>query len=260
MEVKISKPRTFLGHDGARLAYRSTGTGSPLILLHGYLATASTHWVHPGHTALLAAHGHQVVMPDMRGHGASSELGPYASYAADVLADDVFALLGHLGIRDCETWAIAGYSLGARTVIRLLIRGARPRRAVVAGQGLGQITGAASGSIARFTRHVIDGWGTFRVGTPEWKTQCWIEKIGADPVALLRIPDCDVPSPIAQLAEITVPTLVVAGVDDERSTSAGDLADALPAGHFASIPGNHTTAVSTPELGEALRAFLIQDI
>src|SRR3546814_17293113 len=74
-------------------------------------------------------------MPDLRGHGMSAKPHDAASYPKDVLADDGLALLRHLGLAEGE-YDLGGYSLGARTTMRMLIRGARPRRAVLGGLGL----------------------------------------------------------------------------------------------------------------------------
>ena len=55
---------------------------------------------------------------------------------------------------------------------------------------------------------------------------------------------------------MTTPTLVVAGVEDQDNGSAPALADSLPNGHYVEVPGGHMSAVTRPELGEAMAAFL----
>jgi pimeloyl-ACP methyl ester carboxylesterase len=45
---------------------------------------------------------------------------------------DVEALLGHLGLKHVD---LVGYSMGARTAVRLLIRGFRPGKLVMGGMG-----------------------------------------------------------------------------------------------------------------------------
>jgi len=56
--------------DGVELAYRQFGEGRPLILVHGF-SSDSRQWIDHGLAAAFAAPGHRVVMPDLRGHGAS---------------------------------------------------------------------------------------------------------------------------------------------------------------------------------------------
>jgi pimeloyl-ACP methyl ester carboxylesterase len=132
--VPIELPvRYFQARDAAELAYRELGEGRPLLLIHGYFSTALVNWVRYGHAAMIAAQGHRVIMPDLRGHGDSAKPHAAAAYPPDVLTDDGFALLDHLGLTEYD---LGGYSLGGRTVLRMLVRGATPGRAIVAGMGL----------------------------------------------------------------------------------------------------------------------------
>jgi pimeloyl-ACP methyl ester carboxylesterase len=57
--------RYFPGRDGVRLAYRETGRGRPLVLIHGYFSTATETWLRPGHAAEIASRGYRVTMPDI---------------------------------------------------------------------------------------------------------------------------------------------------------------------------------------------------
>ena len=52
------------------------------------------------------------------------------------------------------------------------------------------------------------------------------------------------------------PALVVNGVDDDDNGSARALADRLPDARYVEVPGNHMSAVTKPELGKAIAAFL----
>jgi pimeloyl-ACP methyl ester carboxylesterase len=63
--------RYFRGRDGVRLAYRELGEGRPLILIHGYLSTAMA-MVDTGIAGRIAGRGFRVILPDLRGHGASA--------------------------------------------------------------------------------------------------------------------------------------------------------------------------------------------
>ncbi|HVW67359.1 MAG TPA: alpha/beta fold hydrolase, partial [Steroidobacteraceae bacterium] len=122
----------FRSRDGLELAYRELGAGRPLILIHGYFSTAMVNWVRYGHAPKIAARGYRVIMPDLRGHGDSAKPHDPMFYPRDVLADDGLALVEHLGLTDYD---LGGYSLGARTTVRMMVRGARPKRAIVAGMG-----------------------------------------------------------------------------------------------------------------------------
>ena len=240
----------FRGRDGVELAYRDTGAGRPLVLLHGFMTTATAMWVEPGHADRLAAAGHRVLMPEMRGHGDSARPHDAASYPADFLADDGLAFLEHLGIEDYD---LAGYSLGARTAVRMLTRGARPRRAVIAGTGMeGIVHGVGRGE--RY-RSILAGFGTFEPGSFGARTEDSIRATGGDPLAMIHVLDSFVDTPIEAIAAIEVPVLVVIGEDDRDRPSAEDLASTMGAA-LEVIPGDHMRAPFSPDLTDAILRFL----
>lgn len=130
----------FQSFDGARLSYRTEGEGSPVLMLHGFLANSRFNWIEPGISAAIAAAGFKAIMLDLRGHGRSDMSEDAAAYPPDVLAEDGEALIRHLALTDYD---LVGYSLGARTAVRMLVRGARPRRCVLAGMGASGVLGSA---------------------------------------------------------------------------------------------------------------------
>ncbi len=243
--------REFRGRDGVELAFRELGEGRPLLLFHGFLSNATVNWLRYGHAALLAARGFRVILPDLRGHGDSVKSHHAAAYPPDVLADDGLALIEELGLDDYD---LGGYSLGGRTTMRLLVRGAKPRRAVVAGMGLEGII--HSGGHSAFFRRVLSAPGSFRRGSPEWLAEAFFKTVGGDPEALLLLLDSFVPTPREALARVEIPVLVAAGATDDVNTSARALAAELPKGRFVELPGNHMSAVAGPELGAAIVDFL----
>jgi pimeloyl-ACP methyl ester carboxylesterase len=241
----------FAGSDGTRLAYRELGAGRPLVLIHGYFSTASVNWLRYGHATRIAARGYRVIMPDLRGHGSSAKPHESAAYPPDVLADDAAALIAHLGLVGYD---LGGYSLGARTTLRLLIRDATPARAIVAGMGLEGVT--HTGSRGVFFRRVLSNPGTFQRGSAEWMADAFMKTVGGDPVALLHVLDTFVDTPAEALAQIPIPVLVLCGTEDDDNGSAESLAAAMPQGRYAAVPGNHMSAVARPELGAAMADFL----
>lgn len=243
----------FRGMDGTRLAYQETGEGRPLVLIHGYMGRGA-HWVKSGIARRLAERGHRVIMPDMRGHGDSAKPHDAASYPPDVLADDGLALIRHLGLTGYD---LAGYSLGGRTVARILARGAAPRRAVIGGQGLDAILHAA-GRGGQY-RRVLGGLGTWERGTPEREMEDWLLAEDGDPVALLRVLGSFVNTMAGELAAVTAPVLVLTGTDDRHNETAKALASAFPHGKYAELPGGHLTAMRSPEFEKALTGFLAED-
>ena len=243
----------FAGRDGVELAWHETGSGRPLILLPGFGGTGS-RMLGYGPAAVLAAHGHRVVLPDFRGYGDSAKPRDPTSYPPDVLADDGFALVAQLGLGDGD-YDLGGYSLGARIVVRMLARGAKPGRAIVAGQGLENVSGRQdSGANHRVLTALVNGIA-IEPGSPDAHRAEVISQGSADPRVMLRVLDALVPTSEAALRAITVPVLVAIGDQDERS-DAGQLAALLPNARFVRVPGDHASALAAPELSSAILTFL----
>ncbi|MBL0925147.1 MAG: alpha/beta fold hydrolase [Sphingomonadaceae bacterium] len=237
----------FKARDGISIAWREVGQGRPLILIHGYFSEADTNWIKFGHAAKLADAGYRVIMPDLRAHGLSGKPHDTAFYPRDILADDQFALIEHLGIGDYD---LGGYSLGGRTVARMLARGAAPGRAIISGMGLLGLTD--TGKRRDHFRFVLDNIGAHEKGSPAWMAEAFLKTTGGDPVALRHILDTSVDTEEAQLRAFNLPVAVICGEDDNDNGSASALADILPRGKLFTVPGNHMSAVIKPELGQAI--------
>lgn len=241
----------FRSRDGLELAYRELGVGRPLILIHGYFSTATVNWLRYGHAEKIAARGYRVIMPDLRGHGDSARPHDAAFYPPDILAADGFALIEELGLTDYD---LGGYSLGARTTVRMLARGATPARAIIAGMGLEGITN--TGGRGSYFRNILTNLGTFKPGSAQWMAEAFLKTVGGDPVALLHILDTFVDTPSEALGRIRTPALVLVGAEDDDNGSGQALATALPQARLVEIAGNHMSAVTKPELGAAIAEFL----
>ncbi|MGI5526044.1 alpha/beta fold hydrolase [Streptomyces syringium] len=120
--------RTFESHDGP-LAYRDTGSGQPLVLLHaGFL----DHTMWDDQIPALARH-HRVIAPDARGHGWSANAsGPFRQ------ADDVAALLRHLGVGPA---VLVGVSMGANIAVDITVEHPDLVRALVVSGGGAPVPG-----------------------------------------------------------------------------------------------------------------------
>lgn len=98
--------------NGIRLYYEITGTGKPLIFLHGGFFNMD-YW--SDQVRIFARH-YRVITVDSRGHGRSTDGTAPINYAA--LASDVLALMNHLNI---DKASIVGWSDGAVTALNLCI-------------------------------------------------------------------------------------------------------------------------------------------
>jgi pimeloyl-ACP methyl ester carboxylesterase len=243
----------FAGRDGVELAYREAGSGRPLILLHGFTG-AGSHMLEHGLARAFAGQGHRVILPDLRGHGDSAKPHYPAAYPPDVLADDGLALVEHLELGNGD-YDLGGYSLGARIVVRMLVRGAKPGRAIVAGQGLAKVSGPQDGGPNhRVLRALLDGVA-IEPDSADAPFAHRISNLGTDPQALLHVLNSLVPTPQEALRQITIPTLVAIGDEDERS-DADRLAALVRDARFVRVPGDHASAFAAPELAAAITAFL----
>ncbi|HYI63974.1 MAG TPA: alpha/beta fold hydrolase [Allosphingosinicella sp.] len=241
----------FTARDGVELAWHELGDGAPVVLLHGLFSDADTNWIRFGHAAEIADRGLRVILPDLRAHGTSAKPHDPAAYPPDVLAEDGLALVAHLGLTDYD---LGGYSLGARTAVRMVARGATPKRLIIAGMGLQGLTW--TGSRGEHFKEILKGLGTHPRGSPEWLAEAFLKTTGGDPDALLPLLDSFVDTGEAELRAIAIPTLVLSGAEDHDNGSAEALAEMLPSGEYVEVPGNHMSAVTRAELGRALGDFL----
>jgi 3-oxoadipate enol-lactonase len=89
--------------NGIQLAYERRGSGTPLVLVHGY-PLDHTIW---NEVAPLLEDDFDLILPDLRGFGQSEVVEP--QYTMADMAADIVALLDKLGI---EKTYIAGHSMG----------------------------------------------------------------------------------------------------------------------------------------------------
>lgn len=249
--ARLTETRRFASFDGVELVWREQGQGRPLVLLHGFFSGAEINWIKFGHAATIAAAGFRVIMPDLRAHGDSAKPHDSAAYPPDVLARDGFALIEHLGLSDYD---LGGYSLGGRTVARMLAMGAKPGKAIISGMGLEGLTDT-SARVSYF-RHLLTNLGTHEHGSGAFLAEAFLKTTGGDPKALLLLLDSSVDTPEEVLAGFELSVLVLAGEEDDDNGSHETLAALLPNATLAEVPGGHMSAVVKPELGQAIARFL----
>lgn len=112
----------FATHDvavpGGAVHLRRGGDGPPVLLLHGY---PESHLMWHGVAPALAAAGHEVVVPDLPGYGASTpppvtaDHAPHAKRATAATLVAVMAELGH------ERFAVLGHDRGGRVAYRMAL-------------------------------------------------------------------------------------------------------------------------------------------
>ncbi|WP_427024747.1 alpha/beta fold hydrolase [Aureimonas ureilytica] len=90
-------PSTRIATNGVTLNVFEAGSGPAVVLLHGFPGLAYT-WRHQ--IPALVAAGYRVIVPDLRGYGASDAPSGIEAYDIDDLTGDVVGLLDRLEIRE----------------------------------------------------------------------------------------------------------------------------------------------------------------
>jgi pimeloyl-ACP methyl ester carboxylesterase len=104
--------------DGVKIHYFELGgSGSPVILIHGYTANAEGKWIKPNIAQRLAAR-HRVIALDARGHGRSDKPHDEMKYGPRMAAD-VIELMNQLKIQKAH---IHGYSMGGSILTQILAK------------------------------------------------------------------------------------------------------------------------------------------
>ena len=92
---------------GTGISYEVTGEGRPVVLLHGF-PDSGRLW--RNQVPALVAAGFQVIVPDLRGYGASDKPTDVESYSIPFLAGDVLGVLDDVGV---ERAHVVGHDWGA---------------------------------------------------------------------------------------------------------------------------------------------------
>jgi pimeloyl-ACP methyl ester carboxylesterase len=238
------------------LAYLDEGEGEPIVLVHGFASNKEVNWVAPGWVATLTRAGRRAIAFDNRGHGASAKLYDPALYHTNLMADDIRALLDHLGIARAD---VMGYSMGARNAAFLALgHGERVRSTILGGLGIRLVDGVglpesiAEALEARSVDDVTDPQGRmFRIFADQTKSdrKALAACIRGSRQSLSR----------ADAARIAVPMLIGVGTKDKVAGSPHDLAALVPGARAIDIPNrDHMLAVGDRVFKEAVLGFLAE--
>lgn len=253
-----------------RYAYREAGDGPLLLLGH---STFSGKEMFDSQLEALSPH-FRCVAVDWRGHGQTG-FDPAGWRAEDVVAD-VPKLLEALG---SETAMMAGVSQGAAVFSRVALHHpervdalinmcagmtAPPENQMAPMRALAETLSVAQDEEVR--RRAVEEY------VPEWHTASFPERrpeaaaaeielvLSHDPAACRLIPEVpgNYDSIVDRLGEISVPTLIIWGLDDPRPKLGAEIAAAIPDAELKEIPeaGHHVNLDAPEETSAAILEFL----
>lgn len=270
---------TSIDSNGISLSYTdSGGTGRPVVLIHGWPLTGAS-WSEQ-QSALVGA-GYRVIAYDRRGFGASDK--PDDGYDYDTLTADLAGLLDGLDLTDTT---LVGFSMGGGEVARYIATygDQRVRSAVLAsavppyllktednpdgGLGDGDVDGmmdaARSGReefLDGFTTDFFSAAGELKVSEQQRQDALELEKLASDTALVACIDSFGRTDFRADLAKISLPTLVIHGDSDATvpfEVSGKRSAEALENSTLVVVKdGPHGLNVShADEFNQALLEFL----
>jgi 3-oxoadipate enol-lactonase len=121
--------------NGIEINYRESGEGFPLLLIHGFTGNLR-NWALQ---ARVLTHGFRMVSFDQRGHGHSGKPTQPEDYSLELMAEDAYGLMRHLGIDECY---LIGHSMGGMVAQHLALTHPEPVRALVLVDTAAEVTSA----------------------------------------------------------------------------------------------------------------------
>ena len=251
--------------NGVNLNVKVTGSGPPIIVLHGF-AGSMTSWTDFVHGA---ARRFKIITIDLLGHGGSDFPKDLKRYSAEHAGNDIITIMTKLGI-DSACWL--GYSMGGR--IALLTAVSKPEKftgLILEGASPGLSSARERKQRARkdeilAQRIIKNGIETF---ADYWESQGlfatqkrlpkeirqWLreQRLANNPIGLsntLRAIGLGVQTPVQKaLPSLTIPVLCVTGsLDRKFTTIAKEMCKKLPNGKAAVIRGSgHAPHLEKPE-------------
>ena len=251
--------------DGTRIAFDVRGDGAPVLLVHGSALSRSI-WRGFGYVAALQDR-YRVIAIDLRGHGRSGKPHETEAYRMPLVLADILAVLDAV---DAPAAHLFGYSFGARAGFSLADSHPERLLSLVSAGGTYRAPGGSVSELffpgydgalgAGGMRGFLDGWAA-HAGEPI-DPQTSAAFLANDPLALrayFRRVEVEPGIPDARLAELAVPTLLLAGTrDHERYLDSERAATLMPHATFRPLPGrtHGNTLRPAAEVLDAVIPFL----
>jgi pimeloyl-ACP methyl ester carboxylesterase len=245
-----------INRDGVNIYYEDHGSGAPVLLSHGYSATAGM-WA--GQVAAFKDR-YRVITWDMRGHGQSDSPDDPKAYSEAATCEDMAAILKHLGI---DKAVIGGLSLGGYMSLAFHVAHPEMTRALMlfdTGPGYkNPVAREGWNDTARKRAEVFEEKGLDAVGrSAEVRIAQHRSALGLAHAARGMLAQFD-SRIIESLPEIKVPTLVLVGENDTPFLGGTDyMVNKIPGARKALIENaGHASNIDQPEaFNAAVESFL----
>jgi pimeloyl-ACP methyl ester carboxylesterase len=253
--------------DSRRIAFERTGSGPPIVLLHGYVGDGPTVWRNQLEGL---SDTFTVVAWDAPGAGRSSD--PPESFGMAGYADCLASFIHFLGLVNPH---VVGLSFGGALAIEFCRR--HPDAAAsltLAGAYAGWAGSLAAAEVDRRLAQALELSNLspaafvdallptmFSAGTPEDAIEGFRAAMGAfHPAGFRAMARASAEDLRPALPHVTVPTLLLYGANDVRAPRAvaEDLHEAIPGSRLVLLPGaGHVCNVESPQaFNDAVRRFL----
>lgn len=243
--------------NGMEMYYEVSGTGDPLIVLHGAYMNIPTM----GEIIPMLAETHRVYAVELQGHGRTTDIDRPITYPG--LADDVAAFMDAVGIEKADVF---GYSMGAVTGLQLAIRHPEKVDQLVFASGAYDVAGWQPEFVEFIPQMTVEMFVSMPFAE-DYKA------LAADPngfpalVAKLIALEKEPMAWEAEVKALKAPVLIITGDADVATLEhavamfrllggggMGDMGKPLAASRLAVMPAtSHTAVISQPAL---LHAFI----
>ncbi len=252
-----------MAQQSIQLYYEEHGQGKPIILIHGFPLDHSI-W---NDVVRQLAEKARVITPDLRGYGASPK--PEGEYSMRAMADDILALMDQLGL---EKAIVAGHSMGG--YITLAFAKAYPHRL----NGIGLVATQAAADLPERRQARLILVDEIKRKGPQAVIPATLNKYSRNPEVLKYTQElmqnadphvlmaclkgmADREDMLDFLKEISVPTVVIAGEQDDLIPieRAFEVVERLQRGWMVSIPNaGHMPMMEAPERVSSAFVELLQ--
>ncbi len=263
--------------DGVGLAVEVTGSGPPLLMIHGFTGVKDDFADHLD----VFAHDSTVVTFDLRGHGESDKPDTGDAYSLDRLAADTLAVADALGL---EQFRMLGHSMGGMAARRVVLAAPDRINALVlmstsAGRpsgvdpelvDMGVAVALTEGmQVVRQVLDEIDPLGTaanqrVRLERPDYE-EYGKRNFFAVPAVAYAALISDIarqPDQLVEMRGVACPTLVIVGEQDQAFLPDSlALADAIPNAELVVVPdAGHSPQFENPPVYQAAMERFLEGV